>query len=431
GFAHQLYTDIGGRYGVDRAYNFTPDVAQGVVDGYLTNAGVPVVRSTALAQLRYRTGWWEATTVQGRVIQARYVIDATYEGDLLALAGIGFRLGREGRSEFGEPDAGIGAPSHGDATVDPHVVPRDPASGLLPGVETMEYPTIIGAADRRVMAACFRLTLTSDSRRLAWSAPVGYDRSVYEISGRVAIAGGNPLKNLHPIVNGQQRAADLNNYQMGSTDLISQGGRAWIEADASARTRLFDGYRDWTQRLLYFLASDPSVPPAVQQVAKSWGLDPNQYPSHAGWSPLLYVREGRRMIGRETLTELEVLVQQPVTQPVALASYPMDAHDYRYLVDSRGRLAVEGDLSIPHPPVGVPMGALIPATAPPGFVSAVGISTSHVAWCAVRTEPVFAMIGQAAGVLVASAHQQGVTPATVPYASVRQALIARGAVLGQ
>jgi hypothetical protein len=180
---------------------------------------------------------------------------------------------------------------------------------------------------------------------------------------------------------------------------------------------------------MYFLSSDQAIPPAVQQVANSWGLDPNQFPSQGGWSPLLYVREGRRLVGRETLTELEVLGQRPVADPIALASYPMDAHDNRYLVDARGRLAVDGDLSIPHPPVGVPLGALIPAGAPPGFVSGAGISTSHVAWCAVRTEPVFALIGQAAGVLVATAAQQGLPPAAVPYDSVRDGLLARGAVL--
>lgn len=429
GFARQLYVDIGARYGLDHAYSFTPDVAQTVIDGYLDRRGVTVVRSAPITQLRRSGDGWEATTAGGGAYRSRYVVDATYEGDLLALAGVGYRLGREGRAEFAEADAGVRAPSHGDAATSPYRSAADPTSGLLDGVEPAVAAASYGDGDGRVTAACFRLTVTQGSRRVLWTAPAGYDPAAYEITARVAAAGGNPLRNIHPIVPGGAGDADLNNYQMGSTDLLAQGGRAWIDADHARRAQLFEDYRDWTQGLLYFLATDVRVPGPIRQAANRWGLDSDQFAATGGWSPLLYVREGRRLIGQVTLTEHEVLGQRPVADPVALASYPMDCHGHRYLVDSQGRLAVEGDMSIQHPPVGIPLGALIPARGGPGLVSAVGISATHVAWCAVRTEPVLAMIGQAAAVVVATAAGLGVAPCEVPYPPVRDTLLARGAVL--
>ena len=429
GFARQLYVDIGARYGLDHAYGFTPDVAQAVIDGYLKQGGVTVVRDAPIIRLRQAGGVLQAITADGVAYRSRYVIDATYEGDVIDMAGVAFRLGREGRAEFGEPDAGVRPPSHGDASTSPQRTPGDPASGLLAGVEPAIPVSSYGDSDGRVGAPCFRLTVTQGSRRLLWTAPAGYDPADYEITARVAAAGGNPLKNIVPIIPGGAGDADLNNYQMGSTDLIAQGGRPWIDADGATRAQLFDQYRDWTQGLLYFLATDVRVPGPIREAANRWGLDADQFPATGGWSPLLYVREGRRLIGRVTLTEHEVLGERPVAEPVALASYPMDSHDHRYLVDAKGRLAVEGDLSIRHPPVGIPLGALIPAEGGSGLVAAGAVSTTHVAWCAVRTEPVLAMIGQAAGVLVATAARLGVAPSEVPYPPVRDALLARGAVL--
>jgi len=134
-------------------------------------------------------------------------------------------------------------------------------------------------------------------------------------------------------------------------------------------------------------------------------------------------------VGQAILTELEVEGERPVDDPIALASYPIDCHDCRYLVDGRGRLAVEGDLNVVHRPVGISMRCLVPATAPPGFVTATAISTTHVGWCAVRTEPVFAMMGQAAGLMVSLVARKCAPVESLSYDQLRAALEERGAVL--
>lgn len=166
GLSREFYRRFGKHYGKDEASTFEPHVAEQVMNDLVREAGVKVVfgeRLDLADGVKKNGGRIMAIRMEsGREFAGRVFLDASYEGDLMAKAGVSYHVGREANSVYGETFNGVqlGSKKHQfRVAVDPYVTPGDPASGLLPGVHS-GGPGQHGEGDRRVQAYNFRMCLS-------------------------------------------------------------------------------------------------------------------------------------------------------------------------------------------------------------------------------------------------------------------------------
>lgn len=414
---------------------FEPHVASRLLDDFLREAGVPVHRGARLDRARgvARDGdrLTAITLRDGRVFRGRTFIDATYEGDLMAAAGVGFALGREPNRRHGETLNGIRfLAAERTAAIDPYVRPGEPASGLLPRIAA-QPPGAEGEGDPGVQAYNFRVCLTDvPENRVPFVRPANYDSRQYELllrslGGRAA-SPGPQLFTLTPMPN---RKTDTNNRELFSTDYVGRS-HGWAEATDDERDRLWQEHKDYTQGLFWFLAHDPRVPEATRREVGRWGLARDEFGATEHWPFQLYVREARRLLGEYVITEHDARRRTTVPDPVAFASYALDSHAVGLFVDSAGRLRVEGAFFENIRAFPLSYRALLPRRAECiNLLVPVCLSASHAAYGSVRMEPVFFMLGQAAGTAAILAQQGGVAPHDLPYATLQARLRRDGAVL--
>ena len=428
-----LVTDDGARW------IFEPHVAEEVFEDLIRERGVRVDRGKRLdreAGATMEGGRIVAIrTLDGTEYRGKVFIDATYEGDLLAAAGVSYTVGRESNETYGETLNGVqaGRLKHqftGDvANVDPYVVRGDPASGLLPLINHADPLPPNGSADRRVQAYCFRMCLTDDpSNRAAFPKPEGYDPATYELVGRVADAGWDGWWNkFDPVPN---RKTDTNNHGPVSTDYLGASDE-YPEASYEDRERIIKEHRRYQQGLMWFLANDPRVPESVRGRMSRWGLAKDEFTDNGNWPHQIYVREARRMVGEAVVTENHLTGRVPTPDPAGMGSYNMDSHNTQRHVTPDGKVRNEGDVQVnPGGPYPIRYAALTPKRAECGnLLVPVCVSTSHIAYGSIRMEPVFMILGQSAAVAADIAIERGVAVQDVPYAELRGRLLELGQVL--
>ena len=373
------------------------------------------------------------TTVSGSTFAGSAFIDATYEGDLMAAAGVSYRVGREATAEFGEEWAGVqkDARHHGHHFpdgVDPYRVPGDPSSGLLPRISP-EPPGTDGHGDRRIQAYGFRLCLTkAPENRVPFAKPADYDPHQYELLLRVLETGWREtFRKFDPIPNAK---VDMNNHGPFSTDNIGMN-YAYPEGSYEVRERIVREHVGYQQGLLYFLANDPRVPSDVRAACAQWGLARDEFTDNGNWSHQIYVREARRLKGAFTMTEHECLAKRDVPEPVGMGSYVMDSHNVQRYVTDEGFVQNEGDIGVrPLRPYGIAYGSLTPQREEvTNLLVPVCVSSSHVAYGSIRMEPVFMILGQSAATAAALAIRRGIPVQDIDYAELRARLIQDGQIL--
>ncbi|GAB3947319.1 hypothetical protein GCM10027614_42350 [Micromonospora vulcania] len=316
---------------------FEPHVAAAVFADLLAEAGVPVISNARLAGLgRSGNRITELRTEDGSIYRGGVFVDATYEGDLLAMAGVGFTVGRESNDTYGETINGVQSRNtHQFAyPVDPYVTAGSPGSGLLPGISATPLAPQ-GSGDDRIQAYCFRMCLTQAANRIPFARPSGYDPMQYELLLRHIQAGyTGPYFTTHSIGGGK---TDSNNNGAVSTDHIGFN-YAYPTASWAARESIIAEHRSYQQGLMWFLANDTRLPVSVRDSTARWGLPVDEFTTTGGWPPLLYIREARRMVSGYVMTEHDCRGQVRVTDSVGLASYTMDSHNcQRVVVDGRVR----------------------------------------------------------------------------------------------
>ena len=362
-------------------------------------------------------------TESGKRFAAKMFIDASYEGDLMAAAGVTYTVGRESNSVYGETISGhqraLMKNHQMQNGVDPYVKKGDPSSGLLPGVER-DCPEPDGAGDRRVQAYCFRMCLTDDPRnRIPFKKPAGYRELDYELLLRNLEAGplgGNGLPWINsPMPN---RKTDTNNRTGCSTDFIGQNW-SYPEATYAARAQIEDAHLKYQQGLMWTLANHPRVPEKIRKEVARWGMCKDEFVGERGdgWQNQLYVREARRMVGEYVMTEHECRGERVVPHPIALGAYGMDSHNVRRYVDEKGFVKNEGNIEdynkhtpnsgkpferfAPYP---IDYGAIVPKRGEcANLFVPVCLSSSHMAFGSIRMEPVFFVLGQVSGTAAAQA----------------------------
>ncbi len=373
------------------------------------------------------------TMINGETYPGKVFIDATYEGDLMAAAGVSFTVGREDNREYHETIDGVQLSTHHQFPdgVSPYRVPGDPSSGLVWGVSP-DSLLPEGHGDKRVQAYNFRVCLTdSKENMIPITRPAGYNASWYELLIRLIKAQPNkrslsdyfiwsPLPN---------RKTDINNNGGFSTDMIGMSNE-WPEGSYAKRQELFKAHLEYTKGLLYFMGHDPRVPDTLRRQMLRWGYPKDEYGKSGHFTPELYVREGRRMIGDYVITEHDCRSTVAVSDGIALGYYNMDSHNCERIVVN-GMVKNEGNVEahIPHP-YPVSYRAIIPKKKDcTNLLVPVCLSATHIAYGSIRMEPEFMMLGQSSGTAAALAAKDNITVQKLGYPELRKQLLKDGQIL--
>jgi hypothetical protein len=339
-------------------------------------------------------------TLSGKTFRGKMFIDATYEGDLMAAAGVSYAVGREANSEYGETLNGVqvGVLHHGHYFKQPvsaYRVPGDPASGLLPRISN-KPPGEKGSSDKRIQAYCYRLCLTDlPANRVPFVRPEGYDSTQYELLLRVFATGWREgFNKFDPIPN---HKTDVNNHGPFSMDNIGMN-YDYPEGSYEKRKEIIAEHTTYQKGLLYFMATDARVPEDVRTGMNRWGYSRDEFKDNGYWPYQFYVREARRMVGGAVMTENEVMGKKAVQQPVGMGSYTLDSHNAQRYVKDDGNVQNEGDIGVEVPaPYRISYGAIVPKKGEcKNLLVPVCISSTHIAFGSIRMEPVFMILGQSA-----------------------------------
>jgi hypothetical protein len=431
GLSREFYRRLGARYQRPEAWTFEPHVAESVFNELVGEADVPLFFEQRLLGVETEGDRITAVVMEnGNVFRAGIFIDATYEGDLMAAAGVTYHAGRESNTVYGESLNGVhfGHPSHNfNVPVDPYVVTGDPSSGLLPGISAAD-PGRQGDGDRCIQAYNFRMCLTDVAEnRLPFPKPPHYDPDRYTLLARYLDAGVWDVLGLTiRMPNGK---TDTNNHGGFSTDNIGMN-YAWPEGDYETRERIFQEHVTYQQGLMWFLSHDERVPAHIRREVSQWGLPQDEFTETGGWPHQLYVREGRRMVADHVMTEHNCRGTVVVPDSVGLAAYNMDSHNCRRVVVN-GRVLNEGNVEEPCPaPYPIAYRSLVPADGQcSNLLVPVCLSASHIAYGSIRMEPVFMILGQSAATAAALALQAGVPVQAVDYPALRRQLLRDGQIL--
>lgn len=383
---------------------FEPHVAEQVFEDFIKENKITVYRDEWLDRekglIKKDGNITTFTTLSGKTFTGKMFIDATYEGDLMAAAGVSYHVGREANSVYGEQWNGIqvGVLHHGHhfkTNISPYKIAGDSSSGLLPLVSG-DDPGKKGDGDKRIQAYCFRLCLTNDPRnRVPFERPNNYDSTQYELLVRVFNSGWRETFNkFDPIPN---HKTDVNNHGPFSMDNIGMN-YDYPDASYERRTAIIKEHEQYQKGLLYFIAHDPRIPSDVQDDMNKWGLSADEFKDNGNWPHQLYIREARRMTGMSVMTENEVLGKRPVSQSVGMGSYTLDAHNAQRYVKPDGFVQNEGDIGVDaKQPYRISYGAIVPKKGECGnLLVPVCMSSSHIAFGSIRMEPVFMILGQSA-----------------------------------
>ncbi len=419
---------------------FEPSVAEKVFEDLVREHGIRVVRDEWLDRakgVRKEAGRIVSiTTLAGRTYAGKMFIDATYEGDLMAAAGVSYHVGREANSVYGEEHNGVqtGVLHHRHhfgvlkEKVSPYVVPGDPRSGVLPRVSAA-HPGDFGEGDSKVQAYCYRMCLTDHpENRIPFAKPAGYDPRQYELLARIYAAGWTEtFGKFDPVPN---RKTDTNNHGPFSTDNIGMN-YDYPEASYERRREILKEHENYQKGWLYFITTDPRVPADVRESLGRWGLPKDEFRDNGGWPHQIYVREARRMTGQFVMTENHLRKRKPTPDSVGMGSYTIDSHNVQRYITPEGYVQNEGDIGVPlKEPYEIAYGSLVPKRGQAdNLLVPVCVSSSHIAFGSIRMEPVFMILGQSAATAAVMAIDSGIPVQDVPYARLRERLLRDGQVL--
>ena len=417
GVAKQFYRKLGERYGRLESWIFEPSVALEIMESYLDHPNIKVVKGYRLEGVKTfgkKIRFITAANSDGDKIKvsAPYFIDATYEGDLMAKSGASYFVGREANSVYDESWDGVQylekAHQFPDG-VDPYKEKGNPASGLLWGISDASLAAD-GSGDALMQAYNYRICLTDSlENMIPIEKPENYNPEHYELLVRLMEAQPKKRKLDNYFIWSRMpgRKTDVNNRGGFSTDMIG-ANHNYPEATYEERDAIIQAHKDYTLGLLYFVGHDERVPVEIRDEMLRWGLPKDEYVENGHWTPQLYIRECRRMIGEYVATQKDCELKTVVEDWVGMAAYTMDSHNcQRIVVEKNGVPMVknEGNVEVG---VGGPFPISYRSITPKrkectNLLVPIALSASHIAYGSIRMEPVFMVLGQACGVAAALA----------------------------
>ena len=440
GISRDFYRRLGSVYGSLESWHFEPKEALKIFKQYIKESNVHFISNYTLHDAEKVKGEIKSIYVKADGtnkkplrIKAKTFVDATYEGDLMAAAQVSYIVGREGNAKYNEKYNGVYLPIYRAESsgyhqfpdnISPYKNPKDPNSGYVFGVQQNSLKER-GSADNFTQAYNFRLTLTdSVENQIPITRPKNYDSTKYELLVRLFEAQPN-LREINDYFIWSKmpnRKTDVNNRGAFSTDYIG-ANHNYPEASYSDRKKIFEDHVNYTQGMLYFYATDPRVPKQLQEYVKKWGYPKDEFGYNGYFTPQMYVREARRMVGEYVMTEQNCLGNEVVPDGVAYAAYTMDSHNTQRLVVN-GMVKNEGNVEIggfsPYP---ISYRALLPKREEvKNLIVPVCMSASHIAYGSIRMEPVFMLLGQVAGLASVLSVDQNVPLHEVDYSIINNYL---------
>ena len=379
-----------------------------------------------------------------KIFRADQFIDATYEGDLMAQAGVSYTVGRESQDTYKESLAGVVSPGTAGAnnhnfTID--VSAYDENEKLYPEISS-EPIAEAGSGDEKVQAYNFRLCVTKNKEnQVPFPKPENYDPDRFALLAEYVNAwteekGAPPTADdlfLIRAIEGTDKY-DMNNKGAFSTDYIG-GSYGYPDGTYAEREEIWQDHYDYTAGLLYFLTHDESIPEATRQSVGEWGLCEDEFTDTNNWPFQLYVREGRRMIGEYVMTQKDIAKNsgnRTKTDSIGMGSYNSDSHNVQRYVDSDGNVKNEGNMEVPVAAYEIPYRMLLPKEAEANnLLVACTFSASHVAYSSIRMEPQYMIIGQAAGIAMALAVRDNSLPHDIDVKELQSILIENGGILSK
>ena len=436
-------------------WTFEPSAALAVYKSMMDKEKIKMVYNERLNResgVKKVNGRIESITMEsGKTYKGKVYLDATYEGDLMASAGVAYAVGRESNAEYGETLNGVQANSINMALtgfvsknafnhnfipgVDPYVKKGDPTSGLLPNVN--EKPGLEGEGDKKIQAYCFRMCLTDHpENRIPFQKPANYDEINYELLFRNYEARKGPIREMYsygnsllPWINSSMpnRKTDTNNKFGFSTDYIGRN-YDYPEASYAEREKIIKDHRNYQMGLMWTLANHPRIPAEVREEASKWGTTKDEFERVDGWQQQLYVREARRMVSDYVMTQKNCEALTVAEDAIGLAAYGMDSHNVQRYVDANGFVQNEGNVEAhgfkPYP---INYGALVPKKEEcNNLIVPICVSSTHIAFGSIRMEPVFMVLGQSAATAAVLAIDANTGVQDVPYSKLKEQLLKDG-----
>lgn len=410
---------------------FEPHVAEQVFEDLVKEYKITVLRDEWLNRekglVKKNGNIVSFKTLSGKTFSGRMFIDATYEGDLMAAAGVKYHVGREANKVYGEEWNGVQVgvlhhKHHFVNNISPYKIPGDPSSGVLPRIST-EDSGKRGEGDHRIQAYCFRMCLSQHpDNRIPFAKPAGYDAAQYELLSRIYAAGWKETFGKFDDI--PNRKTDTNNHGPFSTDNIGMN-YDYPDATYERRKEIIKEHETYQKGLMYFIANDPSVPENVRTEMSKWGLPKDEFKDNGGWPHQIYVREARRMIGKEVMTEHETLSKRPVENSIGMGSYTLDAHNAQRYIKEDGFVQNEGDIGVSaKKPYRISYGSIVPKKAEcQNLLVPVAMSASHIAYGSIRMEPVFMILGQSAATAAVQAINGKKAVQDISYTQLRTQLL--------
>jgi len=442
GMSRQFYNDVGKLYGKDEEWHFEPSKARKVLDRYLADADVPVklcqyLDTVAMDGKRIQS----ITMLGGLTVKANVFIDATYEGDLLAKAGVSHHVGREANSVYDEQLNGIQVRDKHQFShvVDPYVVEGDASSGLLPFVEDIDLTEHQGEGDKRVQAYNFRVCMTDDpALKVDWPKPGDFDESQYVLATRWFNGEKNRYnEQIHKVDDrlgvglpskfdifpnktpGGHYKTDTNNHGPVSSDFIGANW-AWPDGCYETREKLFQKHVSYQMGLYWHMANSPDIPDRYREAYAHWGLPNDEFVDTEHWPHQLYVREARRMVSDYVITEHDCTGKVRPDDPIGMGSYTMDSHNCTRFVkieNATARVLNDGDVQVPPTdPYPISYKAIVPKRGEcENLIVPTCFSASHIAFGSARMEPVFMVLGESAAMAASIALDDNCSVQDVSY----------------
>jgi hypothetical protein len=401
----------------------------------LDEAGVTVLTERDLKSVKKEGPRITSLVTKNGTFQARVFIDGTYEGDLMAAAGVDWTIGREGRDEYGESLAGKQYPKE-----KMNINGFDENGKLLPLLTTDDAGDD-KAGDGNIMTYSFRLCLTtSANNRVPMPKPDHYDPARFEIIRRYLKSGGGRVGyDRYALPTGNLGTKFDGNNSIGrqfSIGLVG-GANQWHSADEAERKKIWEAHKQYTLEFIHFLTTDPAVPEKVRKEYADLGLCKDEFIEHDHFPPALYVRESRRMKGMYVISQSDIIDEPEKEDPIAISSFPIDSHDVQRVALKDGGVINEGTIFPVRMkgkrvgyPYHVPYRAILPKPSQcDNLLVPIALSCTHVGISSLRIEGAWMVIGQGAGVAAALAAKDDVAVQELGYAKLRDRLLAQGQVL--